>query len=75
MPKKILKGVVVSDSCEKTVTVLVNRSFRSPIYGKIVTRSTKYIANDPDNLKKKGNVVEIIETPPISKRKKWSVIY
>jgi small subunit ribosomal protein S17 len=74
MPRKTLKGLVVSSACDKTVTVLVNRSFRSAIYRKTITRSSKYMAHDPTNMKKKGDFVSIIESSPISKRKTWRVL-
>ncbi len=75
MPKRILKGVVVSDKNEKTVTVKVDRRVRHPIYQKIITKSKKYHAHDEKNHFKEGDVVSIVETAPISKSKKWTVIY
>ena len=66
MPKKVLTGVVVSDKMQKTVTVLVERQFPHPLYGKVIKRSKKYLAHDPEEKYKLGDVVEIIESRPIS---------
>lgn len=74
MPKRILKGVVVSDKNDKTVTVKVDRRVKHPVYHKIITLSKKYHAHDEHNKFKEGDVVSIIETRPISKSKKWAVI-
>jgi len=75
MPKRILQGVVVSDKCDKTVTVKVERRLAHPLYGKIVRTSKKYAAHDEKNQFKAGDEVKIIETRPLSKTKKWEVIY
>jgi small subunit ribosomal protein S17 len=53
---------------------LVERSFNHPIYGKYIRRSKKYAAHDEKNAHKVGEVVEIVECAPISKRKRWTVI-
>ena len=74
MPKKVLTGVVVSDKMDKTVAVLVERQFPHPLYGKVVRRSKKYLAHDEENAYKVGDVVEIIEARPISRRKRWRVV-
>ena len=74
MPKKVLTGVVVSDTMQKTVTVLVERQFPHPLYGKVIKRSKKYLAHDPEEKYKLGDVVEIIESRPISKRKRFRVL-
>lgn len=75
MPKRILQGVVTSDKADKTVTVKVERRFTHPIYKKTVRSSKKYAAHDEDNKCKVGDVVKIIESRPISKSKKWAVVY
>lgn len=75
MPKRILRGVVVSDKRDKTVTVKVDRRVSHPIYKKIITKSKKYHAHDENNQCKEGDVVSIIETRPFSKTKKWEVVY
>jgi small subunit ribosomal protein S17 len=74
MPKRILTGTVVSDKSEKTVTVLVERKVKHPLYGKIIRRSKRYRAHDEDNAFKAGERVRIEETSPISKTKTWKVI-
>jgi small subunit ribosomal protein S17 len=74
MPKKVLSGVVVSDAMDKTVAVLVERQFPHPLYGKVVRRSKKYLAHDEENAYKVGDVVEIVEARPISRRKRWRVV-
>uniref|UniRef100_A0A831UAM7 Small ribosomal subunit protein uS17 n=1 Tax=Thermus islandicus TaxID=540988 RepID=A0A831UAM7_9DEIN len=74
MPKKVLTGVVVSDKMQKTVTVLVERQFPHPLYGKVIKRSKKYLAHDPEERYKVGDVVEIVESRPISRRKRFRVL-
>jgi small subunit ribosomal protein S17 len=74
MPKRILIGTVVSDKTDKTVTVLVERKVKHPLYGKIIRRSKKYHAHDEDNAFKTGERVRIEETSPYSKTKTWKVL-
>ena len=74
MPKRILVGTVVSDKTDKTVTVLVERKVKHPLYGKIIRRSKKYHAHDEGNEFKPGDTVRIEETRPISKTKTWKVL-
>ena len=74
MPKCILVGTVVSDKTDKTVTVLVERKVKHPLYGKIIRRSKKYHAHDEDNASKTGERVRIEETSPYSKTKTWKVL-
>ena len=74
MPKRILVGTVVSDKTDKTVTVLVERKVKHPLYGKIIRRSKKYHAHDESNDFKPGDTVRIEETRPISKTKTWKVL-
>ena len=71
---KILKGVVVSDKMDKTVVVEVTRFVEHSKYGKRIKKSKSYKAHDENNSKKVGDVVEIEETRPISKDKKFKVI-
>lgn len=71
--KRTLIGKVVSDKMEKTVTVLIERHVKHPLYGKIIMRSNKYHAHDENNVAKAGDTVEIQEGRPISKTKAWSV--
>jgi small subunit ribosomal protein S17 len=74
MPKRILNGTVVSDACDKTVIVRVERRVMHPVYKKYVSRSKKYAAHDEDNRYRAGDPVRIEESRPISKRKRWIVI-
>jgi small subunit ribosomal protein S17 len=74
MPKRILIGTVTSDKTDKTVTVLVERKVKHPLYGKIIRRSKKYHAHDETNEYKLGDTVRIEETKPISKTKTWKVV-
>ncbi|MCP5402309.1 MAG: 30S ribosomal protein S17 [Novosphingobium sp.] len=74
MPKRVLIGTVVSDKTDKTVTVLVERKVKHPLYGKIIRRTKKYHAHDEDNAFSTGERVRIEETRPISKSKTWKVL-
>lgn len=74
MPRRVLEGVVTSDKMDKTVTVLVERRFMHPKYKKYIKRSAKYAAHDENNSVKEGELVQIIECAPISKRKTWTVV-
>ena len=71
---KVLKGTVVSDKMDKTVVVAVSRFVKHPLYGKFYKVSKKYKAHDEGNIHKTGEEVEIIETRPISKDKRFKVI-
>ena len=74
MTKKILKGKVIKDKNNKTIVVLVKRKFIHPFFEKVITSSKKYHAHDENNKFKIGDNVEIIESKPISKKKRWEVI-
>ncbi len=74
MPKRILRGVVVSDKADKTIVVSVERRFKHPKLQKIVRRSKKYRAHDEANIWKVGDKVRIEECRPLSKTKSWRVI-
>ncbi len=69
--KRTLVGKVVSDKRAKTVTVLIERRVKHPIYGKIMMRSSKYHAHDEKGEYKLGDVIEITESRPLSKTKNW----
>jgi len=73
VPRRTLIGKVVSDKMDKTVSVLIERHVKHPLYGKIIARSKKYHAHDESNQAKMGDVVEIQEGRPISKTKAWSI--
>ena len=72
-PRK-LTGRVTSDKMNKTVTVLVERKVKHPLYGKFVSRSKKYHAHDEKNEFHPGDLVLIEETRPMSKTKAWKVV-
>lgn len=67
-------GRVVSDKMDKTVTVLIERKVKHPIYGKFVRRSTKLHVHDAENACKAGDTVEIKECRPMSKSKSWTLV-
>ena len=69
--KRTLVGKVVSDKRNKTVTVLIERRVKHPIYDKIVMRSSKYHAHDENGEYKLGDTIEITESRPLSKTKNW----
>ena len=71
--RRTLIGRVVSDKMQKTVTVLVERRVKHPLYGKYVAKSKKYHAHDETNQFKDGDTVEIAESKPISRSKSWVV--
>jgi small subunit ribosomal protein S17 len=71
--RRTLIGRVVSDKMDKTVTVLVERRVKHPLYGKIVTRSAKYHAHVENGVAAQGDVVEIEACRPISRTKNWRV--
>jgi small subunit ribosomal protein S17 len=71
--KRTLNGRVVSDKMQKTVTVLVERRMKHPLYGKYVTLSKKYHAHDENGDFHEGDLVEIEECRPLSKTKAWRV--
>ena len=67
-------GVVTGDKMQKSITVVVQRRVKHPIYGKFIMKSKKYIAHDEEDTCKMGDKVKIAETKPISKRKKWRLV-
>ncbi len=74
MPKKVYSGKVVSDKMDKTVVVAVTRTFQHPLYKKTVRKITKFKAHDEENKCKTGDAVQIVESRPLSKDKRWAVI-
>ena len=71
---RTLQGRVVSDKMDKSITVLIERRVKHPIYHKYVKRSTKIHAHDENNECNMGDLVTICETRPISKTKSWSLV-
>ncbi len=67
-------GVVIRDKMKKTVTVLVERPVRHPLYKKIIKKKKKFLVHDEYEKCKVGDLVRIIETRPLSKRKRWRVL-
>ena len=74
MPKKILQGTVISNKQDKTITVLVERKFKHPFLKKVIRRSKKYSAHDPENQFNTGDKVKIMESKPISKLNRWVAV-
>ena len=74
MPKKILKGIVISDKPNKTITVVVERKYQHPILKKVIKSKKKYNVHDENNKYKNGDKVSIIESRPFSKNKKFQVM-
>ncbi len=72
--RKQLVGVVTSDKMDKTVIVKVTNTKRHPVYGKVMRLTKKYKAHDESNEVKVGDRVEIIESRPISRHKRWAVV-
>lgn len=72
--KRSKVGRVVSNKAEKTVTVMLERQVKHPLYGKFIKRSTKVHAHDEDNSCAEGDLVRISECRPVSKTKAWRVI-
>nr|WP_320133274.1 30S ribosomal protein S17 [uncultured Holophaga sp.] len=72
--KMIRNGVVVSNKADKTVVVKVERRFQHPLYHRTVKQTKKYMAHDENNACQIGDEVRIVETRPLSKRKRWAVL-
>jgi small subunit ribosomal protein S17 len=72
--RKVRLGKVVSDKMEKTIVVAVETKVRHPLYGKTINRTTKFKAHDENNDAKMGDIVEIMETRPLSKDKRWRLV-
>ena len=70
----VLTGRVVSDKMDKSITVLIERLVRHPLYGKQLRRSSKIKAHDENNVCQQGDLVRIKETRPISKTKSWTLV-
>lgn len=72
--KKTRIGVVASNKMDKTITVLVERRLRHPIYGKFVKKSKKFMAHDEKNDCNIGDTVKIMESRPLSAKKRWRLV-
>ena len=71
---RTVEGRVVSNKMDKTVTILVERQVKHPLYGKYIKRSSKLHAHDADNACNEGDVVRVTEIAPMSKTKNWRVV-
>ena len=71
--KSIVIGKVVSASMDKTISVEIERRIKHPLYNKFISKSTKLMAHDEDNASKVGDIVSLIQSRPVSKRKAWSL--
>jgi small subunit ribosomal protein S17 len=74
MPKKIYTGEVVSDRMDKTVVVVVTRLAQHPLYKKTIKKASRFKAHDRENKCRIGDRVSIVESSPISKDKRWTVL-
>ena len=72
--RKSKTGIVVSDKMDKTIVVEIVRKSKHPLYGKTVKLTKKYKAHDEDNVAKTGDKVQIYETRPLSKDKRWRLV-
>ena len=72
--RKVRVGLVTSNKMDKTIVVMVERRVKHPIYGKYVKKSSKFVAHDENNDCGIGDTVQIMETRPLSKRKRWRLI-
>ena len=71
--RKTRVGIVVSDKMDKSIIVEVTRTVQHPFYNKYVRRRTRFMAHDEENTCKNGDRVRIVETRPMSRRKRWRV--
>lgn len=69
--RKVRTGTVTSDARDKTITVTIERKVRHPLYGRVVRRKAKLMAHDETNDAHVGDLVEVMETRPLSKTKRW----
>lgn len=73
-PRPLRTGYVSSHACDQSITVVLDYTVRHPKYGKFIKRRTKLHAHDPQNAAKVGDLVEIMQTRPISKTKHWRLV-
>ena len=72
--RKQIVGLVTSTKMDKSITVSVERKLRHPIYGKFVKKSKKFLAHDENNTCNEGDTVRIVESRPLSRRKRWKLV-
>lgn len=69
--RKEVVGKVVSNKADKSIIVMVERKVKHPVYGKFIKKSTRFMAHDEKNQCKTGDIVQLMETRPLSKNKRW----
>ena len=72
--RKVMQGVVVSDKMDKTIVVLVEDRVKHPLYGKVMTKSSRIKVHDEDNTAGVGERVRVMETRPLSAQKRWRLV-
>jgi len=72
--RKEIQGKVVSDKRDKTITILVEKKIKHPLYGKVMKTSKKFQAHDENNECHVGDIVRVMETRPLSKTKRWRLV-
>ena len=72
--RKVMQGVVVSDKMDKTIVVLVEDRVKHPLYGKVMTKSSRIKVHDEDNTAGVGDRVRVRETRPLSAQKRWRLV-
>lgn len=72
--RKVRSGVVVSDKMDKTIVVAVQRLVRHPMYGKVMRQTRRIKAHDQENVASVGDFVQVMETRPISREKRWRLV-
>ena len=72
--RKVRSGVVVSDKMDKTIVVAVQRLVRHPMYGKVMRQTRRIKAHDQENVASVGDYVQVMETRPISREKRWRLV-
>jgi len=72
--RKVRSGRVTSDARDKTITVKIERLVRHPLYGRVIKKMSKLMAHDEKNEAHNGDLVEVMETRPLSKTKRWRLI-
>ena len=71
--RKLRTGVVTSDAMDKTIAVTITRTYQHPFYKKVLRKTTGVLAHDEQNACRVGDLVQVVETRPISRRKRWKV--
>lgn len=72
--RKEIQGKVVSDKRDKTITIVIERKIKHPLYGKVMKKSKKFQAHDENNECNIGDIVKVMETRPLSKTKRWRLV-